>query len=175
MSTYKDELERAMLELSLKEDTIFLGQSLEYGGIAMAHTFDKIPLEKKVEMPVAENLQLGISIGMSLNGFVPISVFPRWNFLLLATDQLVNHLDKISIMTDGQFQPKVIIRVAFGATHPVNPQEQHLGDFSDAYEKMLKTVEVVRLRDKDEIVEQYLRAYNRKDGVSTILVEGHQF
>jgi len=152
MSTYKDELERAMLELSLKEDTIFLGQSLEYGGIAMAHTFDKIPLEKKVEMPVAENLQLGISIGMSLNGFVPIS-----------------------IMTDGQFQPKVIIRVAFGATHPVNPQEQHLGDFSDAYEKMLKTVEVVRLRDKDEIVEQYLRAYNRKDGVSTILVEGHQF
>lgn len=175
MSTYKEELERAMLLLAEKEDTIFLGQSLEYGGIAMANTFEKVPSDKKIEMPVAENLQLGISTGLAIEGFVPISVFPRWNFLLVACDQLVNHLDKISLMTEGQYKPKVIIRVAVGVDKPVNPQEQHLGDFSDAFQKMLKTVEIVRLTDKDKIVEEYLRAYNRTDGVSTILVEGHQF
>jgi len=175
MSTYKEELERAMLLLAEKEDTIFLGQSLEHGGIAMAATFDNVPADKKMEMPVAENLQLGISTGLAIEGFVPISVYPRWNFLLVASDQLVNHLDKISLMTEGQYKPKVIIRVAVGVEKPVNPQEQHLGDFSDAFEKMLKTVEIVRLTDKDQIVNEYLRAYNRTDGVSTILVEGHQF
>jgi len=175
MTTYRDELERAMLLLSEKDDTIFLGQSIIYGGIAMAQTFEKIPLSKKIEMPVAENLQLGISTGMAIQGFVPISVFPRWNFLLVASDQLVNHLDKISLMTEGQYKPKVIIRVAVGVEKPVNPQEQHLGDFSDAYKQMLKTVEIIKLTDKDQIVDAYLHAYNRTDGISTILVEGHQF
>ena len=175
MSTYKEELERAMLWLSEKQDTVFLGQSLEYGGIAMAHTFDRVPTHKKFEMPVAENLQLGISTGLALQGYVPISVFPRWNFLLVGADQLVNHLDKISLMTEGQYKPKVIIRVAVGATKPVNPQEQHLGDFSEGFRHILKTIEIVRLTDKNDIFREYQRAYERQDGVSTILVEGHQF
>lgn len=175
MSTYKEELERAMMLLSYRDDTIFLGQSLEYGGIAMAQTFKNVPEHKKFEMPVAENLQLGLSTGLALQGYVPITVFPRWNFLLVAADQLVNHLDKISLMTEGQFKPKVIIRVAVGVTSPVNPQEQHLGDFSDGFKQILKTIEVVKLTDKEQIVPEYLRAYNRDDGVSTILVEGHQF
>ena len=78
-------------------------------------------------------------------------------------------------MTEGQYKPKVIIRVAVGVEKPVNPQEQHLGDFSDAYKQMLKTVEIIKLTDKDQIVDAYLHAYNRTDGISTILVEGHQF
>ena len=92
MLNYKNELEKAMLILAEKEDTIFLGQSLEYGGIAMAQTFENISSDKKIEMPVAENLQMGISTGMALEGFVPVSVYPRWNFLILAANQLVNHL-----------------------------------------------------------------------------------
>ena len=175
MLNFKEELERAMLILAQKEDTIFLGQSLEYGGISMAQTFKKIASNKKFEMPVSENLQLGISTGLAIQGFVPISVFPRWNFLLLAADQLVNHLDKFSLITEGQYQPKVIIRVAIGAKEPVNPQEQHLGNFSDGFRQILKTVEIVELKDATQIVDEYLRAYNRNDGISTILVEGHQF
>jgi len=175
MLNYRDELEKAMLLLATKEDTIFLGQSLEYGGIAMAQTFEKISSNKKFEMPVAENLQLGVCTGLAIAGFVPISVYPRWNFLLLAADQLVNHLDKISLMTEGQYKPKVIIRVAVGAEKPVNPQEQHLGDFSEGFKKILRTIEVVKLTSAEQIVPAYLRAYNRTDGISTILVEEHQF
>ena len=147
MLNYKEELEKAMLLLADKEDTFFLGQSLEYGGIAMAQTFQKISNHKKLEMPVAENLQMGISTGLALEGFVPITVFPRWNFLLVAADQLVNHLDKIILMTEGQYRPR----------------------------KILKTIEIVKLTSADQIVPAYLRAYNRTDGISTILVEEHQF
>jgi pyruvate/2-oxoglutarate/acetoin dehydrogenase E1 component len=175
MLNYKNELEKAMLILAEKEDTIFLGQSLEYGGIAMAQTFENISSDKKIEMPVAENLQMGISTGMALEGFVPISVYPRWNFLLVAADQLINHLDKMILMTEGQYKPKVIIRVAVGAEKPVNPQEQHLGDFTDGFKSILKTVEVIKLTSAEQIVPAYLHAYNRTDGISTILVEEHQF
>jgi len=173
--SYSQELENAMLWLASQEKTIFLGQGIECGGIAIAKTFEKISKDKKLEMPVAENLQLGISTGLALEGFVPVSVYPRWNFLLLAADQLVNHLDKLAIMTDGAYKPKVIIRVAVGVRHPVDPQEQHVGDFTEAFRSMLKTVNVVKLNKAEEIMPAYKYAFEREDGVSTILVEEHQF
>ena len=173
--SYNNKLVEAMEYLSSKEDTIFLGQSMEYGGIAIANSFKNIPENKKMEMPVAENLQLGISTGLALEGYVPISVFPRWNFLILASDQLVNHLDKLSTITDGAYKPKVIIRVAVGVRHPVDPQEQHVGDFTDAFKLMLKNVEVIKLTREEDVLPAYIKAYEREDGISTILVEEHQF
>mgnify|MGYP000169788134 CR=1 FL=1 len=158
------------------DDTVFLGQSMVYGGIAIADSFGLIPLSKKIEMPVAENLQLGLSTGLALSGFVPISVFPRWNFLLLAADQLVNHLDKMSLMTDGQYAPKVIIRVAVGVRKPIDPQEQHVGDFTEQFRGMCcNNINVVKLECSEDIFTEYKKAYERSDGVSTILVEEHCF
>lgn len=173
--SYADKLKEAMVYLGSKEDTIFLGQSMKYGGIAIANSFSEIPEDKKIEMPVAENLQMGISTGLALEGHIPVSVYPRWNFLLLAADQLVNHLDKLKDMTDGDYKPKVIIRVACGVRKPIDPQEQHVGDFSEAFKKMLKNVEVVKLNNEEDILPAYKKAYERNDGISTILVEEHQF
>ena len=173
--SYADKLKEAMVYLGSKEDTIFLGQSKKYGGIAIANSFSEIPEDKKIEMPVAENLQMGISTGLALEGHIPVSVYPRWNFLLLAADQLVNHLDKLKDMTDGDYKPKVIIRVACGVRKPIDPQEQHVGDFSEAFKKMLKNVEVVKLNNEEDILPAYKKAYERNDGISTILVEEHQF
>lgn len=172
---YYEELEKSMLWLAEKENTIFLGQGVRCGGIAIAKTFEKINDNKKLEMPVAENLQLGISTGLALQNFVPVSIYPRWNFLLLAADQLVNHLDKLSIISEGAYKPKVIIRVAVGVRYPVDPQEQHVGDFSDAFSSMLKTVNVIKLKKAEDIFSSYKYAYERNDGISTILVEEHQF
>lgn len=173
MKKYNEELEKAMIYLASKENTIFLGQSMVYGGIAIAKSFSKIPSEKKIEMPVAENLQMGISTGLALGGFIPVSVYPRWNFLLLAADQLVNHLDKLVEMTEGKYNPKVIIRVATGVRKPIDPQEQHVGDFSEAFNSMLKNVEIVKLNSASEIMPAYEKAYFSNK--STILVEEHQF
>ena len=173
MKNYNEELDKAMLYLAEKNNTIFIGQSMVYGGIAIARSFKDIPIYKKIEMPVAENLQMGISTGLALSGYLPVSVYPRWNFLLLAADQLVNHLDKISDMTDGAYVPKVIIRVAVGVRKPVDPQEQHVGDFSDGFASMLKNIKVTKLTKAEDILPAYEEAYHRKH--STILVEEHQF
>ena len=126
-------------------------------------------------MPVNEEMQMGISNGLAIGGAVPISIYPRWNFLLLAMNQLVNHLDKYSIYTDGEFAPKVIIRTGIGSVRPLNPQIQHSGDYTDGFREMLSTVEVIRLDEPEDIFPAYYKAYNRTDGKSTILVEWGDF
>ena len=168
---YSDELTRAMDFLSKDPRTIFLGQAVEYPGTAMSGTLKNIPKNKLYEIPVAEEMQLGISNGLALNNFIPISLFPKWNFLLLATNQLVNHLDKFHVMSQGYFKTKVIIRTSVGSQRPLHPQHQHVGDFTDAFQKVLSSVEIIRLDEPQDIFPGYEKALNRNDGKSTILVE----
>ena len=160
-----------MTYLGEQEDTIFLGQAVEYKGTAMTNTLKQVPRDKLFEMPVNEEMQMGITNGLAINGSVPISIYPRWNFLLCAVNQLVNHLDKYSIYTHGEYEPKAIIRVGIGSERPLNPQIQHTGDFTAAFKEMLSTVEVIRLDEPEDIFPAYEKAYNRTDGKSTILVE----
>ena len=94
--TYKDELVRSMDWLAKKKDTIFLGQSVKYSGNAIFNTLKTVPKNKKLETPVFEEMQMGISTGLALEGYIPITCYPRFDFLLLACNQLVNHLDKIN-------------------------------------------------------------------------------
>jgi pyruvate/2-oxoglutarate/acetoin dehydrogenase E1 component len=83
---YNQELKRTMTWLSQQPNTIFLGQAVEYAGTGCYESLTAIASEKKMEFPVAENFQLGVSIGLAMNGFVPVSVVPRWNFLLSKSD-----------------------------------------------------------------------------------------
>ena len=171
MGKYADELSRAMTWLGSKPDTIFLGQAVEYKGTAMTGTLADVSDEKKLELPVFEETQMGMTIGMALAGLVPISIYPRWNFLLCSTNQIVNHLDKLCKMGPN-FNRKVIIRTGIGAERPIHPQHQHVGDFTDAFTLMCKNnIEVIRLDEPEYIFPAYQKALTRKDGKSTILVE----
>ena len=95
---YFDELKKSMEWLGEQQNTIFVGQAVEYPGTAMTNTLTNIEKSKLLEMPVNEDMQMGVTLGLALNGTVPISLYPRWNFLLLAANQLVNHVDKIKLM-----------------------------------------------------------------------------
>ncbi|CAB4129114.1 Transketolase-like, pyrimidine-binding domain containing protein [uncultured Caudovirales phage] len=168
---YNDQLKATMNWLAEQEHTMFLGQAVCYAGTGCYESLTEVPANKKMEFPVAENFQIGVSTGLAINGFVPISVVPRWNFLLCATDQIVNHLDKMSRLSAGRCQPKVIIRVAVGSETPVDPQDQHKGNFADAFRLMCKTIDIIECPTPESIQPAYELAYNRTDGRSTIVVE----
>jgi len=168
---YFDELKKSMNWLGSKDNTLFLGQAVAYAGTAMTNTLQDIDKIKLFEMPVNEDMQMGISMGMALNGTVPISIYPRWNFLLLAANQIVNHLDKIKIMSNNTFYPKVIIRTSIGSQRPLHPQHQHIGDFTSGFKAMCDTIDIIRLDEPNQIFEAYKYAYERTDNRSTILVE----
>jgi len=168
---YFNELLRSMNYLAENNKTVFIGQAVEVPGTSMSQTLKDIKKNKLIELPVVEEMQMGITIGLALNGSIPVSIYPRWNFLILALNQLVNHLDKINIMANDGFKVKTIIRTGIGSQRPLNPQHQHIGDFTEAVRKMCSTIDIIKLNEAEDIFPSYKKALNRKDGKSTLLVE----
>lgn len=161
-----EELKKSMEWLAAQPGVLFLGQSVGVPGTKMSDSLADIDPAKRLEMPVAEELQLGMSLGLSLQGYVPVSVFPRWNFLLCAANQLVNHLDKLEEFSG--YRPKVIIRVASGRFSPLNAGPQHTGDLSEAFWHLLRNIPVVAVTAENAFAE-YRAAFGRRG--SSILVE----
>ena len=168
---YFEELKKSMNYLAKDERTIFLGQAVKEPGTAMSNTLKEINSRKLIELPVAEEMQMGMTNGLAINGLIPVSIFPRWNFLLLAMNQLINHLDKIKLMSNDGYKTKVIVRTGIGSERPLHPQYQHVGDFTDGFRKILENIEIIRLHEPKDIFPSYQRALDRIDGRPTLLVE----
>ncbi len=167
--TYYDALTEAMTTLGREPKAIFLGQGVTLNGNQLSDSLAGVSRSKRLEFPVAEELQLGTALGLALQGFLPICIFPRWNFMLRAADQLVNHLDRLPIYSAGGYKPRVIIRTAVPSTTPFDPQSQHDDDFSEPFDRMLRTVKVVRLREPWMVTKLYAEAAAHAG--SSIMVE----
>lgn len=172
---YREELIKAMGWLSEQPRTVFLGQAVGFQGHAMSGTMELVPQDRRIELPVFEELQLGISTGMALEGYVPITCYPRFDFFILAMNQLVNHLDKMRDMSKNEKRPRVIIRVAVGSKHPIDAGPQHTQNHIEALRSMLTEVEVVDLQEPEQIMDEFINAYSRKDRKSTILIEHGEY
>ncbi len=168
---YVEHLVKSMEYLAEDPRTIFIGQSVKYSGNSIYNTLKTIPDDRKIETPVFEETQMGLSIGLAMEGFVPVTCYPRFDFLLLAVNQLVNHLDKMEEMTRGTYRPRVIVRTSIGAKEPLNGGLQHTQDHTDAFKLLLDNVNVVLLEDKKDIFGAYQEALTREDSKSTLLVE----
>lgn len=160
-SDYSTALSQAMEEMAADPRVVFLGQGVRDPGTFMSTTLQGVSLDQRIELPVMEETQLGMSIGMALTGLVPVSIFPRWNFLLLAANQLVNHLDKMQL--------KVIVRVGVGSSKPLDPGPQHTSDFTDAFQLMMPNTYIRRLNNASDAITEYRQALERNG--PSILVE----
>jgi len=153
---YFGALTYAMKYLAEQPNTLFLGQSVAYPGQRAHETFKSVPMEKRIELPIAEDFSVGLCTGLSLQGFLPILFLPRWDFTIIAANQILNHLDKIPLL--GDFRPKVIIRTAVGASKPIDPGPQHTNDYTNFFRRVCKTIQVLELNKAEEILPAYLRA-----------------
>lgn len=172
---YKEEITKAMTWVGKQKDTFFVGQTVAYPGTSMAKTLKGVSKNKRLEMPVNESFQMQFTIGLALAGYIPISIYPRQNFLLLAMSDMVNMLDKLPEMSSGEIKPRVLIRAISGSSANLYPGPQHLGDFTEAFKKSFSWIEVVDLKAAKDILPAYRRAITRKDGKSTLLIEHGEF
>lgn len=168
---YFDELKRTMEWLAEKPETIFLGQTVACPGTFMFSTLKDISSDKTLEFPVNESFQMQFTIGLALAGYVPIAVYPRQNFLLLATSDMTNMLDKIPAISSNRILPKIIIRVAAGPFKPVHPRHQHVGNYVEAFKELFSWIEVIELNEPEEIFPAYKHAFERTDNKSTLIIE----
>ena len=164
-----------MIYLAKKPNTIFLGQSVAFSGNAIYNTLVGVPNKKKLEMPVFEDAQMGMSLGLAMNGFVPITCYPRFDFLILAFNQLVNHLDKVRKMSRNEIKPRVIIRTSIGSKKPLDGGPQHTQDYTKIFKDTLTEVKVVFLNSPKQILPAFKKAYLDKNSYSYLFIENGDF
>ena len=99
--------------LANHREVFVIGQGLWspwYVGASMTDLDKEFGAARVLDCPVSEMATTGAAIGASLCGYRPIIVHPRVDFMILATDQIVNGAAKWRNMLGGQASPRVTIR-----------------------------------------------------------------
>ena len=164
---YKDVLITAMTTLSKLNETVFIGQQIVYAGNPMSTTLTEVPKEKMIEVPVMEETQMGMSLGLAMVGKTVISFYPRWDFLISAANQLINHVDKFELMTGKKVN--ILIRVGKGADTPLDPGHQHKANYIEEFKTMCPNIEIHDLKTWQDVELSY--NYAIKEGGIHILAE----
>lgn len=168
--TYKEAITAANTALAANPKVRFVGYGLKHG--RALGTLKAVSDRQIIETPVAENLMVGLAIGLSLKGLRPVVFIERMDFILNALDAIVNHLDKIHTLSHGEFSPAVIFRVVIGNRNkPLYTGLPHTQDFTEALRRMI-TFPVVPLADQIGVPMMYEIAVQRQArGQSTMMVE----
>lgn len=167
LTPYKDSLTDAMTWLGQQENIIFVGQQIVYAGNPMSTTLTNVSKDLMIELPVMEETQMGMSLGLAMQGKNVVTFYPRWDFIILASNQLINHIDKFELMTGKKVN--ILIRLGKGSDKPLDPGHQHKGNYFEEYKKMCPHITFHDLKDASTITETYKNAY-KKGGVH-VLVE----
>jgi len=165
-SKYHQSLQKEFYKLSKVSNSIFLGQQV--AKTSFYNLLTDISIKKRIEMPVCEELQMSVSIGLAMENYLPISIFQRMDFLPRAMDSLVNHLDIMKEMTRGQFNPKIIIISTVGSTFPLDSGLQHSKDLIDGFRALLKNIKVFNPKTVKEVNKSFEEA-NKYDGSSLLV------
>ena len=113
-TTYAAAIREGFRHLLANHPNVFvIGQGLWspwYVGASMTDLDREFGVARVLDCPVSEMATTGAAIGASLCGYRPIIVHPRMDFMVLATDQIVNGAAKWRFMLGGQAAPAVTIR-----------------------------------------------------------------
>jgi pyruvate/2-oxoglutarate/acetoin dehydrogenase E1 component len=168
--TYKETIRDACTEAGKDPKVVFLGYNVAVG--CGGGVYSGVPVDQLIETPLAENLMTSLAVGMSLEGFRPVVYFERFDFILIALDSIINHLDKMSYLSSGQFKPAIILRVVAGNTKtPLFTGPTHTQNFADALRRIV-TFPIYHLAHRCDILPCWETAYDRMcNGDSSMLVE----
>lgn len=81
-----------------------------YVGNSMTNLEVEFGKKRIIDTPISELACTGAAIGASICGYRPIVIHPRMDFMLLATDQIINQAAKWSYTFGEQAHPAVTIR-----------------------------------------------------------------
>src|SRR3989304_4276901 len=112
--TFREALNQAMDEQMERDDRVFLmGEEVaEYDGAYKVSKglLAKYGPKRVLDTPITELGFTGIGVGAAMAGLRPIVEWMKFNFGLLALDQVINNASKMRYMSGGQFAMPMVIR-----------------------------------------------------------------
>jgi len=130
--TFADAVQEATAEAMRDDESIIVyGLGVNDPGRVFGTTaglVEEFGAERVFETPTAENGMTGIAVGAAIAGVKTIVTHQRFDFFLLAMDQLVNSAAKWRFMFGGQFQVPVVFRLITGrgwGQGPTHSQSYH--------------------------------------------------
>ncbi len=156
--SYKQAVTDSMTELG-KNNAVFIGYNVKNGN-AMG-SLKGVVDSQKIETPVAENLMMGLAIGMSFEGYKPVVYFERQDFMLVGADAIINHVNYIERISHGEYKCPVIIKAVVADSGPFYSGPTHSQDFTAMF-KAAVTFPIYDPKNGDEMMDAYNRALHSK-------------
>ena len=107
----------AMVE-EMKRDprVMLLGEDVGNGGVfrATQGLRDEFGPDRCVDTPLAESAIIGVAIGASLNGIIPIAEIQFADFIHPAMDQLVSEAARLRYRSNGRWGCPITVRAPYG-------------------------------------------------------------
>lgn len=113
---------------------VVLGEDLldPYGGaFKVTRGLSTAYPDRVLTTPISEAGFTGVAAGMAIRGLLPVVEIMFGDFLMLAADQILNHIAKYPWMYDGQVRVPMVIRAPMGGRRGYGPThsqsiEKHL-------------------------------------------------
>lgn len=113
--SYKDAIREAIDQALINDPSVFvIGLDVDDQFGVYGTTLGLTNRERVIGTPISENAMTGVALGAAISGMRPIHVHMRCDFLMVAMDQIVNHVAKWRYMYRGQVKVPLVIRAIIG-------------------------------------------------------------
>jgi pyruvate/2-oxoglutarate/acetoin dehydrogenase E1 component len=107
------------LRVALREDqrVIVLGEDVGVNGGVFRATEGlqaEFGPERVVDTPLAESGIIGASLGLAVNGMLPVPEIQFFGFIYPAVEQIVAHVARVRMRSQGRFSCPMVIRAPYG-------------------------------------------------------------
>jgi pyruvate/2-oxoglutarate/acetoin dehydrogenase E1 component len=94
---------------------------------------------------------------MSFEGYRPVVYIERHDFMLVAADAIINHINYIERISHGEYKCPVILKTVVADSGPFYSGPTHSQDFTEGFKKMV-TFPVYVPKNGKEMLEAYRKA-----------------
>jgi 2-oxoisovalerate dehydrogenase E1 component beta subunit len=130
-------------EMARDERVIVLGEDVgKLGGVfrATEGLYERFGAERVVDMPMAETVIAGVSVGLAMRGLRPVAEIQFADFIHASMDHLVGEAAKIRWRTGGDWSCPMVLRTAYGGGFRGGPYHSQSVEAFYAHAPGLKVV-----------------------------------
>ena len=104
-------------EMKADERVVVMGEDVgARGGVfrATANFLEEFGERRVIDTPLAESAIVGVALGMSMNGMLPVAEIQFADFIHPAFDQLVSEAARIRYRSNGDWNVPIVVRTPYG-------------------------------------------------------------